>query len=80
MEADGHGQEMLEGVEMDRGPLRRWELGTSHPSQVSQKQNSTPHIVAKGRQLLSLIYILHLTHPFQELLIAFNQTLLDIES
>lgn len=78
MEADGQGQEMLE--EVDHGSLRMWELGTSHRSQVFQKYSAIPHTMAKGRQLLSLKYILHLIHPFQEFVIAFNQTLLDVES
>lgn len=56
-----------------------WEGGTGHQPyiQVSQKNNATPHTMAKGRELLPLKYILHLTHSFQEFVIAFNQTLLD---
>lgn len=48
MEADGLGQEMLEEVEMDHGPLRRCGLGISHTSQVPQKYSAIPHTMAKG--------------------------------
>lgn len=80
MEADGHGQEMLGEVEMEIPTSWLSEkVGTGHQPhiQVSQKNNATPHTMAKGRELLPLKYILHLTHSFQEFVIAFNQTLLD---